>query len=240
MRGTFVFCSLECRDACKGWHASRAETLRARNPRPEVTCASCGTTISRPPSAVAGERSFCCPECFRRWQRDTTSKVAVACSYPGCSIVVERWPSEIDAARLYCSLEHKHAHSNAWNPRSAGEIRACAHCGKERWRWRCEHYIRFCSRSCWGRYRWRKGLDGVPRMLSGGPRAMRRWKGRWGGVNKGGRPSGSLSFWNREALPGIRAARDAFEREHGRNPSLRELAAVTSVPRSTLARLLSQ
>ena len=61
-----------------------------------------------------------------------------------------------------------------------------------------------------------------------------RWKGRWGGRRKGGRPHGSLSYWNEQKLPEIDQVRRAFKAEHNRAPSLRELAYLTGVAKSTL------
>jgi hypothetical protein len=69
------------------------------------------------------------------------------------------------------------------------------------------------------------------------PERRRHW-GRWiGAVTKGGRPPGTLSFWNADAGQKIKAARRDFVAAHGREPSLRELPVITAIPKSTIARL---
>jgi hypothetical protein len=90
------------------------------------------------------------------------------------------------------------------------------------------------------RYRWNVALaEGRARIST--PEAAtlmkRRSKGRLGGFLKGGRTEGALSYWNLDARAKLAVARAEFESEHGKQPTVRRLAELTGIPKSTVSRL---
>jgi endogenous inhibitor of DNA gyrase (YacG/DUF329 family) len=171
------YCGYSCREADPEFRARRAW----RRPN-TVACDTCGTSFLRAPSAVLN-RIYCSAEC----RRAARAVQVVACS--NCGSSVERWPSELDGEHVYCSV----ACRAAAIVRVAGRLVACEQCGRVHWRWNSEERSRFCSGSCWGLYRWHWGISGVDRLLTGGPRAIQRWRGRWAARRAGrvgGRPRG--------------------------------------------------
>ena len=173
------------------WSDLKAEGVQFRHtnePKTEPrSCAREGCETMFRPTAVQlrkGYGRFCSRGCDHEAHRIYPKPEERVCGRDGCE---ERFtPTGSNVAYgwgKFCSKRCSAISTEAHTKRQ-GQMVACDHCGKQKWRYDCQidGDRNFCSREHWGEYRWEHGLaisDDVVGLVSG--RARQKWKGRWNG-----------------------------------------------------------